>query len=93
MLGTTVGSAGYRSGTAYLNFANGATVGTLDPLPGSGNDSSFYRLAWRGACRRIPTIGFAATPRRAGENVLTLRRTRATTMAGIIYRIDENAAQ
>jgi rhamnogalacturonan endolyase len=91
-------STGYRSGNAYLDVAvagsvwgaleiavNGTPVGTVDPLPGAGNDSSFYRLAWRGAYRLLPTIAFPATLLRAGENVVTLRPTQVRAMAGIIY--------
>ena len=63
---------------------NGTTVGVVDPLPGSGNDSSFYRLAWRGAYRQVP-ISFAADLLCAGENVVTLTPARAMPMAGIIY--------
>jgi rhamnogalacturonan endolyase len=88
---------GFQRGTAYLDFAiagavsgtlqvavNGTTVGAVDPLPGTGNDSSFYRLAWRGAYRQVP-ISFAADLLRAGENIVTLTPTRALPMAGVIY--------
>ena len=91
-------STGYRSGNAYLDVAvagavwgaleiavNGTPVGTVDPFPGTGNDSSFYRLAARGAYRLLPTIGFAATLLQPGENVLRLRPTQVKAMAGIIY--------